>query len=215
MRVYICVPAGDPRHSKRTTPLPSSSLVDNRNAISKVLFYELSASSIQTLQLKVDNSVRIVSLCASANGNASFAIDQHRNAYMWGKIDCEASETEIERVPMPVVIIARSNTGEREKVVAISAGSRHAVCVTDNGLAWSFGGGGPWLGLGPNSRSYQPRPVQIPFPGNVLVSGVCCGESHTVLSTISGKILTCGKPDFGRLGLGKRARLCSARYLPA
>ncbi|GMI03732.1 hypothetical protein TrRE_jg10556 [Triparma retinervis] len=87
------------------------------------------------------------------------------------------------------------------RVVSVSAGSRHAVLVTSAGLAYAFGAAGPWLGVGPSCSSPHPEPTRILFPTPVLVNGVSCGKAHTALTTTGGRVLTCGKAEFGRLGL--------------
>jgi hypothetical protein len=87
------------------------------------------------------------------------------------------------------------------KVVSVSGGSRHGVLVTENGLAWSFGAPGPWLGLGPSCKYKHPNPTKVLFPTPVLVNGASCGRQHTALTTTGGKIMTVGKAEVGRLGL--------------
>lgn len=78
-------------------------------------------------------------------------------------------------------------------IVSISAGRHHVVCVTRSGEAWAMGGPGPFLGLGHGCQmQWLHAPGRVLLPGDILINGVACGETHTLLTSICGKIFACG-----------------------
>jgi len=87
------------------------------------------------------------------------------------------------------------------RIIALSAGSYHLVCVTLSGEAYSLGRSGPYLGVGPGCQiDWTTCAAQLLLPGDTLINGVSCGEKHTVLSTTQGKVLSCGDGSWGKLG---------------
>ncbi|GMI43607.1 hypothetical protein TrCOL_g7817 [Triparma columacea] len=193
---------GWPVHLKRTTPLPRSSITpEGRNEPGKVVFYKDEGATSRGV-FTPDTSIQIVQLSASFDGHGSYAISDRGECYKWGKVDKEGTDSEVERVPRKFLVRKEEGRGGGyEKVVSVSGGSRHGVLVTENGLAWSFGAPGPWLGLGPSCKYKHPNPTKVLFPTPVLVNGASCGRQHTALTTTGGKIMTVGKAEFGRLGL--------------
>jgi alpha-tubulin suppressor-like RCC1 family protein len=78
-------------------------------------------------------------------------------------------------------------------IVSISAGIHHVVCVTRSGEAWAMGGPGPFLGLGHGCQmEWLHAPGRVLLPGDILINGVACGETHTLLTSICGKVFACG-----------------------
>lgn len=147
-----------------------------------------------------------IMLACGQGGNSSYAITTDRLCYTWGSFyssdDSDKSiYTFCSSFPKKVCFPLESST-ERSDVVAVSAGSSHAVYVMKSGEAWAMGVAGAHLGAGPASNlNWFDIPTRMLLPGNVLVNGVCCGERHTLLSTSKGQVYACGDGDFGKLGL--------------
>ena len=89
------------------------------------------------------------------------------------------------------------------RIRSIAAGSRHLVCVTYDGEVYVMGARGAYLGLGPGCRlDWLDTTSRMLLPGNILINGVACGERHTLLSSVCGKIFACGDMTNLQLGLG-------------
>jgi alpha-tubulin suppressor-like RCC1 family protein len=89
------------------------------------------------------------------------------------------------------------------QIQSFAAGARHLVCVTRDGEVFAMGGKGSHLGLGPACRlDWYDATAKMLLPGHVLVTGVACGERHTILSTACGKVFGCGDSSCFQLGLG-------------
>lgn len=69
------------------------------------------------------------------------------------------------------------------------------------GSLYTFGGGEHGQ-LGHNDRVNRLQPTVIAALGNIFVSQVICGWSHTVALSNEGKVYTCGNSDHGKLGHG-------------
>lgn len=85
----------------------------------------------------------------------------------------------------------------------ISCGSKHAVLVTKQGEAFSWGeGSGGRLGHGVEADI--PNPKSISALSGLNIESVACGEYHTCAVTVSGDLYTWGDGihNFGLLGHG-------------
>jgi alpha-tubulin suppressor-like RCC1 family protein len=86
-----------------------------------------------------------------------------------------------------------SPNNNNNTIISISAGMHHVICVTRSGEAWAMGGPGPFLGLGHGCQmEWLHAPGRVLLPGDILINGVACGETHTLLSSICGKVFACG-----------------------
>jgi len=93
--------------------------------------------------------------------------------------------------------------GITEHVASISCGESHTGIVTVSGKAYTFGDG--YAGrLGDGRTDNHPVGIPIQVQGiTEPVASISCGESHTGIVTISGKVYTCGDGAYGRLGDGR------------
>lgn len=116
-----------------------------------------------------------------------------------GPFDSAPVENKSNTLPSPEDAKRSYNVSLRKtdnRIVSISAGAHHLICVTRSGEAWAMGGPGPFLGLGPGCQvEWLHAPGRVLLPGDILINGVACGETHTLLSTACGKVFACGEPS--------------------
>ena len=79
------------------------------------------------------------------------------------------------------------------KVVEVAAGAEHTVICTAEGCVWTFGRGEyGQLGHGGNANEMVPRMVEGLV--DVKVAQVAAGDTHTVICTAEGRVLTLPTP---------------------
>jgi len=88
-----------------------------------------------------------------------------------------------------------------KRVVGVAAGSIHTVVWTEEGEAYSFGGGGGQLGHGGLESELVPRLIEGILVGKRVV-GAAAGYVHTVVWTEQGGVYSFGTGDTGKLGHG-------------
>jgi hypothetical protein len=85
----------------------------------------------------------------------------------------------------------------------IYPGLDHAVAVTDEGVALSWGRNDRGqLGLGDTNDRNTPAVVTLPDTSVGLVRSACAGQFHTLLLTSTGAVLAMGGNAHGQLGTG-------------
>ncbi|CAM9207729.1 unnamed protein product [Ectocarpus sp. 8 AP-2014] len=87
--------------------------------------------------------------------------------------------------------------------VAIAAGWRHSVAVTEEGavFAWGCGSEGR-LGLGSHVDANAPRQVRALASRAIRVRQAAAGRAHTLFLSESGNVYSCGSNEFGQQGRG-------------
>ncbi len=86
-------------------------------------------------------------------------------------------------------------------VVNVSAGWFHAVALTSDGKAWTWGDNTSGaIGNGVTSTLAVSVPVQVPGLSNVMA--VSAGDNFTAILNTDGAVWTWGGNDFGQLGDG-------------
>jgi len=91
------------------------------------------------------------------------------------------------------------------RAVGLSCGAFHTAAVMDDATAWAWGKedfGMLGAGASQNLREGVYRPIRMELPEGEEAVSVACGGWHTVVLTRSGKALSCGRGELGRLGLG-------------
>jgi alpha-tubulin suppressor-like RCC1 family protein len=94
-------------------------------------------------------------------------------------------------------------------IVAMSAGDGHSVCVTKNGLVYTWGASAcGQLGLDGDEKMprdsegypYQPIPIPVKLISDIRVKDIACGDAHTLALTIDGRLYSWGGAGCGQLG---------------
>lgn len=89
------------------------------------------------------------------------------------------------------------------RIVGVSAGLWHTVCVSADGDVYAFGGNQfGQLGTGVDQAEALPRLLDAPSLENINAKAVSCGARHTALITEDRKVFCWGWNKYGQLGLG-------------
>ncbi|EFN54346.1 hypothetical protein CHLNCDRAFT_24715 [Chlorella variabilis] len=156
-----------------------------------------------------------VPLKAVACGGAhTAAVDDSGTVYTWGLNDKGqlGHDSEDSEVGLP------GEVAMPERVVALSAGYYHTLCVGESGSVWSFGCNGKGqLGLGKDVVLVrEPRLVKS-LQDNKVVA-VAAGMEHSLALTAGGEVYSWGNAANGRLGHGsatpRRLFGSSIEFLP-
>ncbi|KAK6023671.1 regulator of condensation, partial [Ostertagia ostertagi] len=96
--------------------------------------------------------------------------------------------------------------GDWGSVRALSAGQFHSAILNTKGEVWTFGWG-VWGQLGIGGRQIKDCLVPTKVPNlSEPIKEVSCGRVHTVLLTVSGKVLVAGSGSYGQLGTDEDIR---------
>ena len=91
------------------------------------------------------------------------------------------------------------------RVVAIAAGEKHSMVLTDEGSVLSFGDGREGQ-LGHGDGANQRVPKVIEALRGVRVAAIAAGSDHSMVLTDEGEVLSFGWGRDGRLGHGDEER---------
>ncbi|XP_065872575.1 ultraviolet-B receptor UVR8 [Euphorbia lathyris] len=89
------------------------------------------------------------------------------------------------------------------RIVGVSAGLWHTVCISADGDVYAFGGNQfGQLGTGSDQAEISPRLLDAPSLEDKHAKVVSCGARHTSLITEEGQAFSWGWNKYGQLGLG-------------
>ena len=89
-------------------------------------------------------------------------------------------------------------------VVAVAAGSSHALALTSSGKVYAWGAG--QLGqLGNGTTTMSDTPVPVSLPSGVTVTAVAAGGDHSLALTSTGRVYAWGANFDGQVGNGTEA----------
>jgi alpha-tubulin suppressor-like RCC1 family protein len=103
------------------------------------------------------------------------------------------------------------------KIVSVNCGRYHIVLISDDGRIWTFGYN-TYGQLGHGDILCRDVPTEIPRGENglhkdVKIVKVSCGDCHTILLSVDGRIWTFGDNVNGQLGHGDSGWVTN-RYVP-
>lgn len=141
-----------------------------------------------------------VKLIAASNGcEHMIALTETGLAYSWGYNDRGqlGHENLTSKIHIPKLIESL-----KDKKIGFAAVSyHHSAVVTDTGELYTFGMNDCGQ-LGLDHTQHQSTPQHVKALEGHKVAMVSCGLYHTIICTVAGELLSCGKNDYGQLGLG-------------
>ena len=114
----------------------------------------------------------------------------------WGKLGLSFDGN----VAAPRLVSALTSSG----VNFVAAGGHHSACITTSGDVWTWGKGfRGQLGHKTVQEEYSPRLVSLLRRQGA--SKIVCGDDHTIVKCINGRVFVFGANHEGQLGLGDLA----------
>ncbi|KAL4495630.1 hypothetical protein ABPG72_014099 [Tetrahymena utriculariae] len=159
------------------------------------LDYQEKPKIIQFEENRGDDS-RIQFISCGANHCA--AVSLSGKLYTWGQgIQGQLGHQNVMNLSIPTVVKGEL---QEKKVVFVSCGGGHTICLTNEGYAYSFGNNkNGQLGLG--DQEQRNVPVKIQKLQNYFIVNIVCGMNNTFIFTQVGKIFACGSNQHNKLGL--------------
>ncbi|OQS01680.1 regulator of chromosome condensation (RCC1)-like protein [Achlya hypogyna] len=142
-----------------------------------------------------------ITMVAAANGcEHMIAVAMDGAAYSWGYNDRGqlGLGSTISKSHTPKLI---ESLHEKYFIVSAGVSYHHSAVVTTNGELLTFGMNDCGQ-LGLDHTQHQHTPQLVDALSSQVVTKVSCGLYHTVIITAGGDVYTCGKNDYGQLGLG-------------
>lgn len=122
-----------------------------------------------------------------------------------GDVDDVTSPTVIDRFESENGMAEQLASGTNEVAIfAISAGGAHSAAVSTVGALYTWGDGGDGR-LGTGSRTSLLCPRRVSFGrkfANLTMTGVACGDRHTIAFSDAGRLFSWGRGANGVLGRG-------------
>ncbi len=138
----------------------------------------------------------------AAGSDFALALDSHGKVYAWGfGSHGELGIRNTFKKTVPVAVdTSRALSGK--KIVAIAAGSNHAVAVDDKGMVYTWGGNTyGQLGVNTTKHSEVPVPIYISRAiGGKTIVAVAAGYHHSLALSSDGKVYAWGDNQYGQLG---------------
>ncbi|TYZ61267.1 hypothetical protein PybrP1_009568 [[Pythium] brassicae (nom. inval.)] len=144
-------------------------------------------------------SQRVKFIAASNGCEHMIALTETGLAYSWGYNDRGqlGHENLTSKIHIPKLIESL-----KDKKLGFAAVSyHHSAVVTDAGELYTFGMNDCGQ-LGLDHTQHQSTPQLVKALEGHEVAMVSCGLYHTIICTAAGELLSCGKNDYGQLGLG-------------
>jgi hypothetical protein len=134
----------------------------------------------------------VVSIETRANSTAFVLSDG--TCYVW---PCACEGGVVEPIPKYAAF-------DKEKVMTVSLGADFSVFLLANGTVYTMGASSKHgeLGHGDDLPKYVPTRIKSLFKAQLAVAQVSCGFRHTLIRTISGKVLAWGWGERGQIGQG-------------
>ncbi|XP_078478847.1 secretion-regulating guanine nucleotide exchange factor-like [Lampetra planeri] len=124
--------------------------------------------------------------------------------YQWGTGLCSLAKRALSPRPVPSYLSSKVPSPvpglDRKASRIVTAGSAHCVCLTEEGdlFLWGSNKHGQLTTTEPFLSS--PTPLQRSLLGGEKVLQVWSGWTHIVAQTVSGRVFSWGRGDYGQLG---------------
>ncbi|KAK1948183.1 putative E3 ubiquitin-protein ligase HERC1 [Phytophthora citrophthora] len=148
---------------------------------------------------------QVVKFIAASNGcEHMIALTDSGLAYSWGYNDRGqlGHENLTTKIHVPKLIESLKD----KKLSYASVSYHHSAVITDTGDLYTFGMNDCGQ-LGLDHTQHQSMPQLVRSLEGTEVSMVACGLYHTIICTASGELYSCGKNDYGQLGLAHNRQI--------
>ena len=148
--------------------------------------------------LSITSLSRVTDIAAGGEHNMVLTAEGEVLSFGWGESG-QLGHGDMEEQLKPRVI--KSLLGVR--IVTIAAGNAHSMVLTDEGTVLSFGDG-EFGQLGHGDRAWAPQlvPKMIEALRGMCVVAIAAGDSHSMVLTDEGAVLSFGLGEDGQLGHG-------------
>eukprot|EP01091_Cochliopodium_minus_P014899 TRINITY_DN5163_c0_g1_i1.p1 TRINITY_DN5163_c0_g1~~TRINITY_DN5163_c0_g1_i1.p1 ORF type:complete len:644 (-),score=151.25 TRINITY_DN5163_c0_g1_i1:67-1998(-) len=125
----------------------------------------------------------------------SMVLTKKGTIYSWGLND----ENQLARENSPEIPSSIPSNLFNGKVIKISCGAHHVLAITEMNI-YGWGWNSHSQAGFPNQVQVIPKPSILDKISHRRIRGIAAGNTHSVCSTASGKVLTWGSNEFGELG---------------
>jgi len=137
-------------------------------------------------------------VAVSAGGSHSLALTAGGAVWSWGSGGFgPLGHGDEQHQPLPKEVEAFAG----QRVVTVSAGSKHSLAITADGAVWSWGHRA-FGSLGHGDLQHQLLPKKVEALADKRVVAVSAGAAHSLALTADGAVWSWGLGDFGLLGHG-------------
>ena len=146
----------------------------------------------------------------SCGGMHTGAIDLNGNIWCWGRADSGQVGYATKKLFFGGAVVSTPyavSVTPKSRFKYLSCGAFHTVMISEEGQAYSMGKDDfGMLGTSPDTHSMlsagYDTPTLIPSLSKQRMIRVSCGGWHTLFLSEEGEVFSCGKGEFGRLGVG-------------
>ncbi|KAL3673478.1 hypothetical protein V7S43_001188 [Phytophthora oleae] len=149
-------------------------------------------------------SQRVKFIAASNGCEHMIALADSGLAYSWGYNDRGQLGHENLTTKIHVPKLIESLKDKKLKYASVSY--HHSAVITDAGELYTFGMNDCGQ-LGLDHTQHQSTPQLVKSLEGTEVSTVACGLYHTIICTAAGELYSCGKNDYGQLGLAHNRQI--------
>lgn len=156
-------------------------------------------------------SQKIRFIAASNGCEHMIALTESGLAYSWGYNDRGqlGHENLTTKIHVPKLIESLKD----KKVTFAAVSYHHSAVITESGELYTFGMNDCGQ-LGLDHAQHMTTPQLVKAMGGHEVSMVSCGLYHTIICTAAGELFTCGKNDYGQLGLSHSRQMKVPSLVP-
>ncbi|KAI9906924.1 hypothetical protein PsorP6_004192 [Peronosclerospora sorghi] len=156
-------------------------------------------------------SQRVKFLAASNGCEHVIALTDSGHAYSWGYND--RGQLGHENLATKICVPKLIESLKDKKLGYASVSYHHSAVITDSGELFTFGMNDCGQ-LGLDHTQHQSTPQLVKCLEGIQISMVACGLYHTLICTSTGKLLSCGKNDYGQLGLAHNRQVKVPNTVP-
>lgn len=156
-------------------------------------------------------SQKIKFIAASNGCEHMIALTETGLAYSWGYND--RGQLGHENLTTKIHIPKLIESIKDKKLVFAAVSYHHSALVTDAGELYTFGMNDCGQ-LGLDHTQHQSTPQLVKLLEGHEVTMVSCGLYHTIVCTASGELFSCGKNDYGQLGMGHSRQVKAPTIIP-